>query len=55
MVKKALFDYTAEEKRERKFYIFYENRERCMISEIGFHVALGLGKYTYSPRYESLF
>ena len=48
MVKMAFSDYTAEDKRERKVYISYENRESCMIKEIGLQVALGLGKYTCS-------
>ena len=48
MVKEDFSDYTAEEKRERKVYISYENRESCMIKVIGLQVVLGLGKYTHS-------
>ena len=48
MAKGAFSDNTAEEKKERKVYISYENRESCMIRVKGLHVALGLSKYTQS-------
>ena len=47
MVKEDFSDYTAEEKRERKVYISYENRESDQSN--GFTCGSGSsGKYTHS-------